>query len=119
MKSRILGAIFGATLGAASLVSATRAAAQTHFWDLWQVWHGNDTGGLIPWSCENEATAHQVAGAFCAQFGKYARITAVTRHYGDYISFNCLWSPNIGRYDLPAAATRASCPGGPRPLITK
>jgi hypothetical protein len=74
-----------------------------------QVWRGNDTGGIIPWSCENEATAREVAQAHCASWGKYARITSVRRMYGDYIGFNCLWRPNIARYQLPAAGTRSYC----------
>jgi hypothetical protein len=74
-----------------------------------QVWRGNDTGGIIPWSCENEAAARAVAQAHCARYGKFARITSVRRMYGDYIGFNCLWRRNIARYQIPAAGTRASC----------
>jgi hypothetical protein len=74
-----------------------------------QVYHGNDTGGIIPWTCENEALAQQIAAAYCARWDKYHRITSVHRHYGDYISFNCLWSPYVNPYALPAVPTRASC----------
>jgi hypothetical protein len=74
-----------------------------------QVWRGNDTGGIIPWSCENEATAREVAQAYCASWGKFARITSVRRMYGDYIGFNCLWRPDIARYQIPAAGTRGHC----------
>ena len=42
------------------------------------VYRGNDTGGIIPWSCENEAAAQEFAGAFCARYGKFHRITSVT-----------------------------------------
>jgi len=42
-----------------------------------QVYRGNDTGGIIPWSCETEAFAHQIAGEFCARWDKYHRITSV------------------------------------------
>ncbi|HEY6259120.1 MAG TPA: hypothetical protein VIY51_25365 [Xanthobacteraceae bacterium] len=97
-----------------AMLAPSGASAQA--WNFWPVWHGNDTGGIIPWSCENESVAPQAAGAYCGRFGKYARITGVTRHYGDYISFNCLWAPNIARYDLPAVATRAYCPGDRRIL---
>jgi hypothetical protein len=75
-----------------------------------QVYHGNDTSGIIPWSCENEAAAQQIAAAYCARWDKYHRITSVHRQYGDYIAFHCLWSPHINRYALPAVATRAYCP---------
>jgi hypothetical protein len=74
-----------------------------------QVYHGNDTGGIIPWSCENEAVAQQIAGEYCARWFKYHRITSVHREYGDYIAFACLWSPYVNPYALPAARTRASC----------
>jgi hypothetical protein len=74
-----------------------------------QVWHGNDTGGIIPWSCENEADAHFIAAEYCARWDKYHRITGVHRKYGDFISFNCLWTPHINRFALPAVHTRRSC----------
>ena len=73
------------------------------------VWHGNDTGGIIPWSCENEAVAPQAAAGYCARFNKYGRITGVNRQYGNYISFNCLWSPDADRYSRPAVPTRNAC----------
>lgn len=74
-----------------------------------QIYHANDTGGIIPWSCENEAAAHAIAAAYCARWDKYHRITSVHRHYGDYIAFNCLWTPYINRYALPAVHTRSAC----------
>ena len=73
------------------------------------IYHGNDTGGIIPWSCENEAMAQQAAAAYCARWDKYHRITSVHRQYGDFIAFNCLWSPHIARYALPAVRTRNTC----------
>lgn len=107
-------AILGATLGAIGMAMLVPATADAQSW-LWPesplVWHGNDTGGVIPWSCENEAVAQQQAARFCARYSKYSRITGVTRHYGDFISFNCLWSPRVGPFDLPAVPTRAYCPG--------
>ena len=60
-----------------------------------QVYHGNDTGGIIPWSCENEAVAQQVAAAYCARWDKYHRITSVHRHYGE-----------LHRLQLPLVAAR-------------
>jgi hypothetical protein len=74
-----------------------------------QIYRGNDTGGIIPWSCENEAEAHMIATAYCARWDKYHRITSVHRRYGDFIAFNCLWSPYKNPYALPAVHTRASC----------
>src|SRR5688572_16207579 len=74
-----------------------------------QVYRGNDTGGIIPWSCENEAVAREVAAEHCARWDKVARITSVVRRYGDYIGFNCLWRPGIAYYQLPAVRTRSTC----------
>ena len=91
-------------LGAAGVaVVLAGASAQA------QVYHGNDTGGIISWSCENEAMAPQIAAAYCARWDKYPRITSVHRQYGDYIAFNCLWSPYALPYGLPAVRTRTSC----------
>ena len=83
------------------------------------IYHANDTGGIIPWSCENEAMAPQIAAAYCARWDKYPRITSVHRQYGDYIAFNCLWSPYAARYGLPAVRTRNVCYDRPPLLITK
>jgi hypothetical protein len=74
------------------------------------IYHANDTGGIIPWSCENEAVAQRVAAAYCARWDKYHRITSVHRQYGDFIAFACLWAPHINPYAIPAVATRSSCP---------
>jgi hypothetical protein len=74
-----------------------------------QIYHANDTGGIIPWSCDTEAAAYEIAGAYCARFDKYPRITSVHRHFGEYISFNCLWSPYMARYALPAVPVRTAC----------
>ena len=83
-----------------------------------QVYHGNDTGGIISWSCENEAMAQQIAAEYCARWDKYHRITSVHRQYGDYIGFNCLWSPHVNRYAIPAVATRNTCyHERPRPVV--
>jgi hypothetical protein len=68
---------------------------------------GNDTGGILVWSPENERNSRQITDAFCQGFNKYARITGVHRQYGDYISFNCLWSPSIARYAMPEVHVRA------------
>jgi hypothetical protein len=109
-------ALLGAT-GLALLSPSTGARAQFWPWDG-PVWHGNDTGGIIPWSCENEVLAPRAAAGYCARFNKYARITGVIRQYGDYISFNCLWAPDVERTAKPAVATRSYCRGEQR-LFTK
>ncbi|HLH96860.1 MAG TPA: hypothetical protein VKW08_17250 [Xanthobacteraceae bacterium] len=129
VNARIFSALIAPALiapvlmGVLALVLLPARDAQAQFW--WfngpqrLVWHGNDTGGIIPWSCENEAAAQAAAAAYCAQWHKYSRITGVNRQYGDFISFNCLWAPNIGRFDLPAVATRNVCAAEPRRLLTK
>jgi hypothetical protein len=104
---RALGTAVGLLLWA-SLMWASLAQAQ--------VYEGNDTGGLIPWTCETEAVAQEIAAAHCARWDKYHRITSVHRQIGDYIAFHCLWSPHVNRYALPAVATRRSCGWGPRPV---
>jgi hypothetical protein len=93
-------------------VASSRAQAQVPL-----VYSGNDTGGIIPWSCETEALAPEIAADFCARWDKYPRITSVHRQYGDYIAFRCLWSPHVDRYALPAVPTRNTCL--PARIITK
>jgi len=96
------GVLRWSAVGLAIALSADLAHAQ------W-VARGNDTGGIIPWSCENEATAPDVAGAHCSGYGKFARITSVQRFPGQYIGFNCLWRPDIARFQLPVVRTRTTC----------
>jgi hypothetical protein len=98
MRVALALSIIGVTLG----LSAPAAHAQT-------VARGNDTGGIIPWSCENEAAAQAIAAAHCGYYGKYQRISSVHRQYGDYIAFNCLWNPRQARWALPALPTRSAC----------
>jgi hypothetical protein len=63
----------------------------------------NDTGGIIPWSPENQRLRREIASAHCARYGKYARITSVHAQYGDYIGFVCRWYiPGYGRGQPPA-----------------
>jgi hypothetical protein len=76
---------------------------------LWQsqpAIKGNDTGGIIAWSPDNEALAREWTTQFCAGYGKYPRITSVHRQSGDFITFNCLWDPTVARYALPEARVR-------------
>lgn len=50
---------------------------------------GNDSGGIIPWSPEAEASALDIAQRNCAWSNQYAVITSVHREYGDYIGYRC------------------------------
>jgi len=54
---------------------------------------GNDSGGIIPWTPEVEYQARDIAQANCARYDKVAVITAVNRHYGEYIVYECRWTP--------------------------
>jgi hypothetical protein len=98
-------------VSAIGLVAALSSAAYA------EPFKGNDTGGIIAWSCETEEAAPDIAGAHCAGYGKYARITGVHRQYGDYISFQCLWNPNINRQAIPAVGTRACRSHAHRPAL--
>ena len=65
------------------LLAAGLSAAQA------QLYTGNDTGGIIVWTPENERLALPVAVDHCAAYGKEAYITSVYRQYGHYIGFAC------------------------------
>ncbi|MEX2036174.1 MAG: hypothetical protein WEA28_13385 [Xanthobacteraceae bacterium] len=54
---------------------------------------GNDTGGIIPWSQDNERMADMIAQDNCGRYRKYAVITTVHRTYGDYIGYDCRFDP--------------------------
>jgi hypothetical protein len=71
-------------LGAVILLLASLSAAQAQPYP-----YGNDIGGIISWTPENEALARPAAQAHCAAWGKHARITSVYRQYGHYIGFEC------------------------------
>lgn len=68
---------------------------QANAWNtiLDSVWgaKGNDTGGIIPWTPENEANAFQIASAQCAHWNKFAVATSLHRQPGDYIGYRCVW----------------------------
>ena len=100
-------AAFVASVMAASLLASTAGA-----YEYGSV-QGNDTGGIIPWSCETEMVAQDMAGNHCGTFGKYARITSVTREYGNYIAFACLWNPYVAPYQIPATRVRTACHSAP------
>jgi hypothetical protein len=50
---------------------------------------GNDTGGMIPWTPENQRYAVAASQDHCAYYGKVAYLTSVFRQYGNYIGFAC------------------------------
>lgn len=54
---------------------------------------GNDTGGVIPWSPENEGMAMMLATENCTYYNKYAVITTIHRVYGDFITYECRFEP--------------------------
>lgn len=58
---------------------------------------GNDTGGIISWTPENQVAAQGIADDHCVRYGKYAKITSIAPHPGDYIAFVCerpgTWGP--------------------------
>ena len=53
----------------------------------------NDTGGIIPWSPENEKNAFAIAEANCKWNGKYPVATSIHRVPGDDIAYKCVWDP--------------------------
>ena len=52
---------------------------------------GNDTGGIIPWSPDNELMAFEIAQAQCGYYHKFAVATSITRGPGNYIAYKCVW----------------------------
>ena len=54
---------------------------------------GNDTGGIIPWTPENERASFEIAGAQCARWNKFPVATSIHRVPGDYIAYKCVWDP--------------------------
>jgi hypothetical protein len=106
MRLALALSVIGVTLGATLALPAGTAQAQVQ---APIVTRGNDTGGIIPWSCENEAASQAIAATHCGYYGKYQRISSVHRQYGDYIAFNCVWNPRQGQYALPAVPTRSAC----------
>jgi hypothetical protein len=74
---------------------------------------GNDTGGVIPWSVENESMMLMLAQDACGYYGKRAVITNIHRVYGDFISYECHFGPPLERRayrDVPVVVA---------PVVTK
>jgi len=78
-------------VAAISLMLVSGASAWNDI--LNSVWgpKGNDTGGIIPWSPENEARAFEIASAQCARWNKYPLATSIFRMPGSYIGYRCVW----------------------------
>jgi hypothetical protein len=81
MRLRVLGMVASLAIAAAVGACAGPGPGLT----------GNDIGGIIQWTPENQLYAREMAGAHCAGYNKYARITSVHAVYGDYIDFACDW----------------------------
>jgi hypothetical protein len=65
---------------------------------------GNDTGGVIPWSVENEQHMMLIAQGNCSTYGKLAVVTTIHRVYGDFITYECRFGPPLQRSVGPARA---------------
>ncbi len=76
---------------ALSLMLVTSAGALDN--PLAGVWgsKGNDTGGIIPWTPENEKNAFAIATANCKTWNKFPVPTSIHRIPGDYIAYQCVW----------------------------
>ena len=62
----------------------------------------NDTGGIIPWSPENERNAFAIADEQCSRHNKFPVASSIHRVYGDYIAYRCVWEKpryNVRRYN--------------------
>ena len=84
------------TLVAAAAISVMLVPQASAWNDIFNsVWgpKGNDTGGIIPWSPENEANAFEIAQRNCGWFNKFAVATSIHRVPGDYIAYKCVWDP--------------------------
>jgi hypothetical protein len=78
-------------VAAISLMLVSGASAWNDI--LNSVWgpKGNDTGGIIPWSPENERASFDIASAQCARWNKFPIATSISRRPGDYIAYKCVW----------------------------
>ena len=79
--------------GAFTLVAVPQASAWNDIFN--SVWghKSNDTGGIIPWTPENERNAFAMADANCRSHNKYPLATSIHRVPGDYIAYKCVWDP--------------------------
>ena len=80
-------------VAAISLTAVPQAGAWNDI--LNSIWgsKGNDTGGIIPWSPENEKNAFEIAENNCKFWNKFPVATSIHRVPGDYIAYKCVWDP--------------------------
>ena len=78
---------------AVSVAMVSQAAAWNDLSN--SVWghKSNDTGGIIPWTPENERNAFAIAEANCRSHNKYPMATSIRRVPGDYMAYKCVWDP--------------------------
>ena len=84
--------ILAAFVGVLTLAAGT---AMAEISGPWPSIVGNDTGGIFPYTPNLEGLYPQIAGDYCATWGRLAQVTSVHRRYGDYISFVCIDKPWI------------------------
>jgi hypothetical protein len=84
-------------LAAAALSAVLVTNASSFNTILDSVWgpKGNDTGGIIPWSPENERDSFAIASEQCGRWNKFPIATSIRRQYGDYIGYKCVWDPPV------------------------
>ena len=88
--------------GALTLATVPQASAWNDIFN--SVWghKSNDTGGIIPWSPENERNAFAMAEEQCSWHNKFPVATSIQRVYGGYIAYRCVWEKpryNVRRYN--------------------
>ncbi len=88
--------------GALTLAVVPQAGAWNDIFN--SVWghKSNDTGGIIPWSPENERNAFAIADEQCSRHNKFPVATSIHRVPGDYIAYRCVWEKprhNVRRYN--------------------
>jgi len=75
-----------------SLCGGAAHAVNGETWSVFGI-NGNDTGGIIPWSPENEKNAFEIAENNCKFWNKFPVATSIHRVPGDYIGYACVWDP--------------------------
>jgi hypothetical protein len=88
--------------GAFTLIAVPQASAWNDIFN--SVWghKSNDTGGIIPWTPENERNAFAIADEQCSRHNKFPVASSIHRVYGDYIAYRCVWEKpryNVRRYN--------------------
>jgi hypothetical protein len=88
--------------GALTVAVVPQASAWNDIFN--SVWghKSNDTGGIIPWTPENERNAFAIADEQCRWHNKFPVATSISRVPGNYIAYRCVWEKpryNVRRYD--------------------